>query len=560
MQLDYYDATGAYVVRVPRSEGALIQTLMRDHGLDFSEPKSTPQTACLFTFEPYAAVAFYAYATERAKYKLMALQHEVDQSWRRESNAHILCPADKELAPFQKAGVEYALRRTNCLIGDAPGLGKTMQAICLANERKARRVLVLCPANVRLQWARQIRAWTTMRWPYTVHTILHGRMGVHPTAEWSVCSYDLARSPAIGRALSEGFYDLIVLDEAHYLKTVDAGRTRAVFGDLETGHFRKWHAAQKEYEVLFEGLARRSGGVCALTGTPLPNRPREAYTLARNLCWDAIDFMSEEAFGSRFNPIERKQVTNRQGFDVWVTDERAGRHGELQARLRTNFMVRREKRGPRGVLNQLKLPIFDIVQVEETGPIKQALAAERMLDIDPESFDGADIAIMGQIAIVRHQMGMALAPQVVDYVDMLIDGGETKILVFAWHHDVLDILQTRLAKHGVIRIDGTHSAVQKQKKVDLFKEDPRYQILAGQLLSMGTGTDGLQEVANHAVIAEADWTPGNNQQGIDRLDRMGQKNTVLVDFLVAPNSFSERLLASSLRKNVTTHKALDQVL
>lgn len=567
MRLEWNPSNDMFFVRVPRKDYALVKQFTIDEGWDFSETASTAAEAVVFTREEYAAVVFFEFATDGAKQRLLQLADKVDKSWARDSGAHIDCPPDQELSPFQKAGVEYALLRKNTLIGDQPGLGKTMQAICVANERRARRVLVICPANVRLQWVKQIRKWTTMSWPYTVYPIMHGRHGVHPDAQWTVVSYDLARSRAIGSALARGSYDLVVLDEAHYLKTIDAQRTRSIFGD-HTGYMRDpiRDPATKEiidYEVLFEALALRCDGILALTGTPLPNRPREAYTLARNLCWDSIDWASESKFSERFNPSMmcevEKHLPDGTTRLVKYVDERSGRHGELQARLRANFMVRREKRGVRGVMNQLKLPVFDIVQVDETGPIKQALAAEKMLDIDPENFEGADAEILGHIAIVRHMMGRAMQGPVAEYVEMLFDGGEDKILLFGWHIDVLDFWQEKLQKYGVVRIDGSVSAQQKQAKIDAFVAQPKLQLCVGNMASMGTGTDGLQEVASHAVFGESDWTPGVNQQCVDRLDRMGQLRTVQADFLVAPGSFSERILASALRKNQTTHKVLDRV-
>ncbi len=510
--------------------------------MDLSLPASTPSEAVLFTHEPYCALSFFENATERARAQLGYLIPEIEASWRKESGAHIRCPADMELWPFQRAGVEYAMRRRNTLIGDQPGLGKTPQAICLANEIGARRVLVICPANIRIQWVKRIREWTTMRWPYTVHSILNGRHGVHPNAEWTVVSYDLARTEGIGRALAKGKYDLLVLDEAHYLKTPDSRRTRAVFGGGD--------------EPLFEALAGRSERILALTGTPLPNRPREAYTLARGLCFDCIDWMSEAKFRDRFNPSAQKEIIDKKtGQTRLVIDERTGRHAELQNRLRANFMVRRLKRD---VMTQLQMPVYDLIQVDETEAVKQALAAERLLDIDPENLEGADMTVMGDLAVVRHQMGVAMAPLVADYVDMLIDGGETKLVVFAWHIQVLNILQERFDKHGVVRIDGSTLPARKQKLVDKFISDDGIQVIIGNIQSMGTGTDGLQLVSNHALIAEPSWVPGENEQCFDRLDRGGQNRTVQGDIFVAPNSLSEKVLATALRKNQVTHKALDR--
>lgn len=548
IQLDYLPATQSYILRVPRGSGD-VAAIMEEHGFNFSNPDSTPDVAVLFTHEPYAAVGWYDYGTSAAKASLGRLRALMETSWAKESTAHVECPADRELAPFQVAGVDYSRGRLNTLIGDAPGLGKTPEAICLANELQAQRSLVLCPANIRLQWVAKIREWTTMRWPYLIHPILHGKHGVHPKAHWTVVSYDLARTPAIGRALAKGKYDLLILDEAHYLKTIDTHRTRAVFGGGENR--------------TFDALAERCERVVALTGTPLPNRPREAYTLARGLCFDAIDWMSEDKFRERFNPSRRIERVDAEGRTKVFIDERSGRHGELQARLRTNFMVRREKHGAEGVGYQLRIahvPSLDIVRVEDTAAIREALAAERLLDIDPEGWDGADAQFGGEIATVRRLMGVAVAPQAADYIELCLNGGEDKLVVFAHHREVLNILQQRLFKYGVLRIDGSTGNAQRQAISARFVADPSIKVLLGNLQAMGTGTDGLQEVAYHVILAEPDWVNGTNQQAIDRLDRGGQTAQVQGDLIVASGSFCEKVLASALRKGHTVHKALDRRL
>ena len=538
MILDYNAVTQSFIIRVPR-KGADIQDLMRNHGLDFSMPASTDNEAVLFTREPYCAATFWEYATAAAKQQLGGIYAEIEASWRATSNGHFRCPPDKELWPFQKADLEYALRRKNTLVGDQPGLGKTPIAICYANEIGARRVLVVCPASIRIQWVNKIREWSTMPYPMIVHPILHSRHGVHPEANWTVVSYELARTEAIGKALAKGRYDVIIIDEAHYLKTIDRRRTRAVFGGGENR--------------TFEPLASRAENILALTGTPLPNRPREAYTLARSLCFDSIDWASEEHFNSRFNPsIRGERVDPVSGRTIIFNDERTGRHSELQNRLRGNFMVRHLKRE---VMPQLKMPVYDIIQLEETGPVKQALEAERLLDIDPEALEGADMTALGHIAVVRRMMGIALAPQIASYVDMIINGGEEKLVLFCWHIEVANMLEKALHKHGVIRVSGV---ADKSRKVQEFIRNPAKHIILGNTLTLGTGTDGLQEVCSHAILAEPDWVNGNNEQAFDRLDRGGQTRTVQGDIMVAPGSFAEKVLASALRKNQITHKALDK--
>ena len=541
MILDYVPSTQAFTLRVPRASGLDPNMLMREHGLDFSLPASSASQAVLFTKEPYCAVSFIEHATPHARGQLHGLAQQIQASWAPESKAHIKCPPDKELWPFQKADIEYALQRKNTLVGDQPGLGKTPIAICFANEIAAKRVLVICPASIRIQWVNRIREWTTMPWNCIIHPILHGRHGVHPNAAWTVVSYDLARSPAIGSELAKANYDLLILDEAHYLKTIDSGRTQAIFGG---GRDR-----------TFEAIAHKAGRIMCLTGTPLPNRPREAYTIARALCWDAIDWQSEDDFRMRFNPsvkIENRDESGR--LQSTYIDERTGRHSELQNRLRANFMTRHLKRE---VMPQLKMPVYDIIQLEETGPVKQALAAESLLDIDPEDLEGANAEVLGHVSVVRRMMGIALAPQVADYCAMLLDGGEEKLVLFGWHIEVLNIYEERLKKYGLVRIDGSTSSAKKERLVSKFIKDRGTQMCIGNLLSMGVGTDGLQTVSCHALIGEPSWVPGDNIQAFDRLDRGGQTRTVQGDIFVAPNSFAERVLAASLRKNQTIHKALD---
>lgn len=542
MQLDYNPAKERFFARIDRrTEGHLIRDLMHEHGFNASLPRSTPQEAVLFTAEPYVALTFWDHATPAARAELAALHTAVEGSWAKDSKANIRCPADQTLEPFQRAGVAFAMAREHTLIGDQPGLGKTMQAICIANEMRARSVLVIVPANIRLQWMKRIREWTTMPWGYVTHPILSSRDGVNPNAHWTIVSYELASHEAIGSALAGMRFDLLILDEAHYVKNSGTRRTRAIFGGGE--------------DRTFEAIFTRAAKTVALTGTPLPNRPREAFVLARHLCWESIDWSSEQAFRERFNPSSERETKDGR---IYV-DERVGHTAELYNRLRANFMVRREKHGPNGVLKQLKLPVYDLVYVEKTGPVKKALEAERLLDIDPSQLTGAFThKNMGQIAAARRLMGIAMAPQAADYIDMLILGGEEKLVVFAWHIDVLNIFQKRFQKHGVLRIDGSTSAKAKDRIATEFQTNDRVKVLIGNMLSMGTGTDGLQAVCNHAIIAEPDWVPGNNQQAFDRLDRSGQKRQVLGDILVAPGSLAEKVLASALRKGRVTNNVLDE--
>lgn len=537
MKLTYNGGTRQFELRLGRGDPRPTD-LMLEYGLDFSYRASTFYEALLHTPHAYAAASFWEHADETAKAQLGKIIVEIEASWRSEGTGHYPMPPDRELWPFQVADLDYGRRRSHWLDGDEPGLGKTPTAIVYANELQAERVLVILPASIRLQWVERIQQWSWPKAP-VIYPIVSSRMGTPPETGkgWTVCSYDLARNTGIWRALAKGHYDLLILDEAHYCKTIDTRRTRTIFGGGR--------------EPVAEALAAISDRVLTLSGTPLPNRPREAFVLAKNLCPDSIDYMSEKRFNERFNP--RKLVKADDGGKVY-NKERSGRFAELQNRMRANFMVRHLKREVRP---QLKMPVYDLIYFEETEAVRAALQAESMLHLDG-AIDASDFELQGQIAVVRHEMGLALAPQIAGYIDMLIEGGEEKLVVFAWHLDVLGIFEKMLDDRGVLRIDGRTGAVKKHTLVKQFIQDPSKHVMIGNLLSLGTGTDGLQDVCSHGLIAEPSWVPGENIQCFDRLDRGEQRFSVQGDIAVAHGSISEKILADALEKMQDIHRALDR--
>ena len=527
MILDYVPETEAFVLRIPRREAAKI---MSSHGLDMSRSASTPEEAVLFTREPYAALSFHEHATPAAKAVLAPLIAEVVASEAMDSQGHFDIPAGEELWPFQRADLSYGRNREHVLFGDEPGLGKTPQAVVYCNEVRSKRNIAIVPGGIRLQWKRAIERWSTTS-DVVVHPVLAGSDGIDPGAHWNVISYELARE--LSHDILAARPDALIMDEVHYLKSSDALRSKAIWP-----------------------IAKAARHVVALSGTPMPNRPREVFNIAHHLCPEAIDWMNENAFGDKFNPrevTERWDAVNKRM--VVNVQEDTGRHGELQMRLRANFMVRHLKRIVRP---ELKFPVYSLIQVEKTRVIKEALEHERLLDIDVERLTGRDLSSMGKWSEARRLIGVAIAPQVARYVDMLIDGGEEKLVIFAHHHDVMDILEKAWKKHGIRRVDGRSTSRAKDRAVQEFRNDPGIRLLLGNLLTLGTGTDGLQDVCQHALIAEPSPVPGENVQCFDRLDRGGQRHQVQGEIFVAPGSLLERVLTIAVRKADVTDRALDR--
>jgi SWI/SNF-related matrix-associated actin-dependent regulator of chromatin subfamily A-like protein 1 len=549
VKLDWRPKTGKFTLHVPPQDANRIRI---EHGWEHSISASSPLDAVLFTDEPYAAAVFAEHATEEAHRILAPLLRQIAASWRYapvnpSGWPDTLKPDAEEAYPLQLANLEYAATRRHVLVADEPGVGKTPTAIMYGNllawERGRPdlfRALVICPASIRLQWADRLRQWSTIP-SVQISVVSSSKRGIPHTScsiHWVIMSYEGAASLTAQKAIigQDCRYDLVVLDEAHYLKTHSTRRSRAILGAEDRASSIVDHAAH----------------IMALSGTPIPNRPREAYTLAKALCPESIDFMSARAFNERFNPQATRK--NRHGRVVGKS-EGIGRCPELQARLRGGFMSRHLFAD---AFPQLRLPLYDLVHATTTAPVRQALEAERLLDIDPETFTGRDGKIDGAVSTARKLMGVALAPQCAEYVQMLHDGGEDKIVLFGWHIEVLDIWQKVLDKIGVVRVDGRTSEAQKARAVETFQTNPHVGVILGNVLSLGTGTDGLQRVARRVVLGEPDWVIGNNEQCIKRLYRSGQSDQVLADIFVAPGSIAERVLASALRNGRVIHAALDK--
>ncbi len=411
----------------------------------------------------------------------------------------------------------------------------TVEAIGVNNSARETKNLVICPASIRLNWQREIIKWSTIP-NVTTYPVLKSLDGINPYANYTIISYDLCRNEDIHAALMDIEWDSMIFDEAHFLKTEEAKRTRAMFGGGR-GPFKDNFLTQQTKRVL------------ALTGTPLPNRPRECFTLAKALCYESIDWMSFDEFCYRFNPsgLVGKDGHNR---------EEHGRLPELRARLRCNFMVRRLKKH---VLKDLPSKRYEMSYIEPNGAIEKVLTQERLVEFDPyRMFDGNFKLDGTPISTLRREMGEAKVPRVIERMKYLLDIVEVpKIVLFSHHKSVMDRLAQELQRYGIVSHRGGMTPKAKQASIDDFIADRRVRIFSCQL-DTTYGLDGLQKAASRLVFAEPAWTPGTNEQAVDRCHRIGQHDNVIAEFLISAGSFDELVLNAVLKKSKTIHVSLDQ--
>ena len=479
----------------------------------------------------------------------MTTEFDVDRSW---AAAPLFYwaphPPGTEPREYQHAAVEYALARDHALIGDAPGLGKTPEAILISNATGAKRTLVVCPASLRLNWEREIWRWSTIPNVETYPT-LKAKDGISSVADYQIISYDLLRNRSILEALLDQRWDHLILDEAHYLKDPKGNkRTKAICAP--------------------DALPSAVGRITMLSGTILPNQPIEVYNTARLLDWEAIDRMSLEAFREHYYEEGEGFVTRR----IWDGEKyvtktqwsyrvrnRPCNLDELRTRLRSRFMIRRLKEH---VMPELPKRQWHVVPLAPTAAIRKALKhpgwdkCARLYEMDPDAFNSG-VPIDGAISTARRLLGEAKVPEVLAYIRQLRQEGTNKIVIGAWHHTVLELMRTELEVIGkVAYMDGRTSSRKKQAAVDWFQDDPSVPFILGQSQVLGEGW--TLTAAQDVVMAEFQWVPGRNDQLFDRVHRYGQAGDYVIGHVpIVPDTLDERIISTVIAKDISINKALD---
>ena len=500
----------------------------------------------LRTGDAYAEARKAAQGVEAARTASRATDAKVD----------IPAPEGLEYMPFQRAGIAYAMKREGALIGDEMGLGKTIQAIGVVNATPdARRILVVCPASLRLNWQRELQKWLVA--DLTVG-VAQGKNW--PETDVVVINYDILKRHKA--TLDAEVWDILIVDECHYLKNPKTQRTKAVLG--------AWNEDPRK--VVKAIAAKRR---LFLTGTPIVNRPIELWPLLRSLDPDNLG-RYWKGYVKRYCAGYQDVVRTRHGTKtIWQVGG-ASNLEELQDRLRATLMVRRLKAD---VLTELPAKRRQVIEVPPNGSVRIVKAEqkawrevqEQLEDLraqvelakaseDEEDYRAAVAALTEQERVafnemsrLRHETALAKVDYVVEHVLNATD----KVVVFAHHRDVISALVTALreAERKVVTITGDTPMNARQAAVDAFQNDPETTVFVGNIQAAGVGL--TLTAASHVVFAELDWVPGNMSQAEDRCHRIGQTQSVLVQHLVLDGTLDATMAHTLVEKQEVIDKALD---
>lgn len=402
------------------------------------------------------------------------------------------------LEGYQGEGVAFILHHGHsCLLADEMGLGKTLEAAAAAQFLPGR-VLVVCPAGARTVWKGEVEKFTTER----AHVLGPGATSAVPgDAKYVIVSYDGLRRHA--PALDAIPFDLAILDESHYVKNGDAGRSRAA----------------REHVLR---VPRR----LVISGTPVMNTPSE---IRAQLAFLHPDEWSDAAwFAKRFE----------EPFEGGTPEVREAILARLRAYLE-GVMLRREKR--------VALPDLPAKRVawERVDLPPDALALYRAMEDEFRSFVAGGVAASSakaagkmerlKQAALSGKMRAALA-----FVEERLEAGD-KVVVFSKYRDALASAATELARWHPAVVTGSTPPPARAEAARRLQEDDACRVFLGQLVAAGTAL--TLTAATRCVFLDLDWNPANHRQAMDRIHRRGQTKPVTVHFFLACGTIDEDIEA-----------------
>lgn len=401
------------------------------------------------------------------------------------------------------------------ILADPPGAGKTPQAIGLLNKLNCKTALIVCPASLRENWAREVGKWSTKK--LCTQVVLNGQTEIASDTKILIISYHLAVKMT-HQILAKQHFDILICDESHQLKNPASNAARSLLVSL-------W--AICEYRLL-------------ITGTPVPNgRANEAWTTFSRC--SRRHFGNWKEFASRYcvereTPWGKKFVASKNLNDLREKSK--------------SFMVRRPKELIVGQLPKL-VRKRHYVEIEAIKLLESGLE-----DIDAivEAVENGAPLESEHITTVRKNVGLSKVPAILERLESTLDEVE-QVVVFVHHRDVYLQVREWLEHNSITHaeINGLTLAHQRQISVDRFQKKEVRVFLA----SLKAANTGITLTSAHRMImGEFDWVPSTNEQAEGRIYRLTQNEICQVEYIVASKTLDEKILDVVQRKQ----KAIDKVM
>lgn len=440
-----------------------------------------------------------------------------------------------KLYPYQETGYTWLDLMLNsfhsAILGDEMGVGKTLQAIALICKRasEGKKCLVIAPVSLLQNWKAECH-----RFAPSIKALIHH--GTHRTGfPQELDPYDVVIT-SYGAASSDNLlfcqkkWDLLILDEAQYIKNPVSRRTKMV--------------------KMIPAKSR-----LAISGTPFENHLTDI--------WSITDFVHPGILGSlkefkeiytddtigasKLEPVLSSVMIRRLVSDV--ADDLPEKIVCAQPLVMSDNEAALYEEARGALVEELNLS--DVKQSVAPAISLQNITKLRMFCTHPDLMK-PDVVISGpdpSKSSIKYSRACELIEEIV--------ARKEKILIFTSYSKMFDIFKNDLPKRFGVRIDviNGHTPVpERQKIVDWFNhlDEPAILVLNPRAAGVGLNIVG----ANHVIHYNPEWNPSLEDQASARAYRRGQKKPTFIYRLYYEDTVEEIINERLERKRDISNVAI----
>jgi superfamily II DNA or RNA helicase len=443
-----------------------------------------------------------------------------------------------KLYPYQEQGAMHLAFGRRAMLADDMGLGKTVQAIAAAallkEMRDIQKAVIICPASLKHQWAREIRRFTSLSVTIVEGNLEERRKLYTDPSFFKIINYELVRFDM--DELLKLHPDLIILDEAQRIKN--------------------WRA---KTAMMVKSLPSRYAFV--LTGTPLENRIDELYSIFQFL--DPRILGPLWHFNDRFYELEKRESGTYKVLGYKNIDQlRALIKPYILRRTRDEVLKDLPSRTDNNFFVEMTSPQWDAYN-EFKEKLAKLISASKRRPLTPKE---RELLLMYMIkmrlicnALALHDKEIELkdsektAPKLGELDEILteeIASNGHKAVIFSQWATMLALTEPILKRIGLgyVKLTGDVPSAKRGDLIQKFFDDPECRVF----LSTDAGGVGLNlQAASLVINLDLPWNPAVLEQRIARAHRHGQLSSVQVINLIAKGTIEERMLDTlAAKKNV----------
>ncbi len=409
--------------------------------------------------------------------------------------------------PYQILGSEFLASRKNAILADEMGLGKTNQAVCaldlLSLSKSVHRVLIICPAIVRPQWQAKLHQWLMFHNSNPIQQVEH--MNEPITGNTVIVSYALINKHYVLIKLKHIDWDVIIYDEFHYMKNVDAQRTINILGK--------------------DGIVTTSKHNWFLSGTPVTSKPADLFPVLVTIARKRL-----KPYTIWLNYIKRFCNAYKDQYGYWK------HHGSSNldelSEILDGVMLRR-------LAVDVEPDLGESIQYEVLLELRYELQGR--YEIGCSEIKNTDYKSTQERSILAGLKGGVLHEHL-----KIVQQAHNKVVVF-FHHKAISRYMMAREDRKVFKIDGSTPIEKRHTIINAFVKS-KHATLFAQSQAAGTGLDGIQHGASVCYFAEMPWGPDIRDQNIKRLLRPGQAEKVKVIVPIVENTVDEMVYSSWFKK------------